>query len=343
MAVLLMICFLWPSLKSKKINFKIIIFLTIAIALSTWIHCAWYLFALPIIAFLLAREWRAGMLFSACAVSGIMIGSCFTGHPILFIRQTILHFFLAFGSVDTQKLLVSEFQPALADASIVVIAAGLLGWQCLRGKWDRKLVDNPVFILAALAFVLGTISRRVFLDWGMPVIAFWFATELDKFFVSNLKIPRQRIALSIIACFVLYLFVTSDSESRWSRFKPIDYLSAEDPEQKQWLPDPGGIVYSDDMGIFYQTFFKNPNADWRYILGFEPAIMPEADLKIYRDIQQNRATYKCFYPWVNKMRSQDRLIIRGAPDAKPKIAELEWYYVAHETWSGRLPRNPQTK
>lgn len=343
MAVFSIICFLWPSLKDKKAGFKTAIFLTVAIALSTWIHCAWYLFALPLAAFFLAREWRAGIVFGACTLLGIAIGASFTGHPVIFIRQTTMHFFLAFGSADTQRLLVGEFQPALPDVSIVMMVLGLLGWQCLRGKWDRKIVDNPVFILAALCFILGAISRRITVDLGIPVIAFWLAGELDKFFSSNLIISRRRIILSIAACFVLFLFITSDADSRWSRYKPADYLSAEDPDQKLWLPDPGGIIYSDDMGIFYSTFFKNPDADWRYILGFEPALMPEADLKIYRDIQQGRFTYKCFYPWVNKMRPQDRLIIRGNPDNKPKIPELEWYYAALSTWSGRLPKSPQKK
>lgn len=343
MAVFSVICFLWPSLKAKDINFKTVIFLTIAIALSTWIHCSWYLFLLPIASFFLAREWRAGMIFSICAILGIITGACSTGHPIIFIRQTITHLFLAFTSVDIQRLLVGEFQPALPDVNIIMMVVGLLGWQYLRGKWNRKIIDNPVFILAVLCFILGAVSRRITLDLGIPVIAFWLASGIDEFFGSSPSIPLRRIILSITACFILYLFVTSDVESRWSRYKPVDYLSAENSEQKQWLPDPGGIIYSDDMGIFYTTFFKNPKANWRYILGFEPALMPPPDLKIYRDIQQNRYTYAYFYPWVNKMRPQDRLIIRGGPDNKPKIPELEWYYVALSTWSGRLPRNPQAK
>jgi hypothetical protein len=334
MAVLLAICFLWPSLKNKKTPFKTVIFLTFAIAMSTWIHCAWYLFILPIAAFLLAREWRAGIVFSVCAVLGVIIGASLTGHPVIFLRQTIMHLVLAFSSADTQNILVTEFQPALVDIGIVVMIAGMIGWRALRGKWDKKCVDNPVFILAASSLVLTLISTRVFMDWGLPAIAVWLASEFDEL----LKIPHRRIAISAIACLVLYLAITSDARSRWSGFNPIDYLSAEDPDQKAWLPDAGGIIYSDDMGIFYSTFYKNPHAGWRYILGFEPGIMPPDDLATLRTIQKNFHLYKYFYPWVKKMRPQDRLIIRGAPSDKPKIPELEWYYAAHWTWSGRLPR-----
>ena len=101
--------------------------------MSTWIHCAWYLFILPIAAFLLAREWRAGIVFSVCAVLGVTIGASLTGHPVIFLRQTIMHLVLAFSSADTQNILVTEFQPALVDIGIVVMIAGMIGWRALRG------------------------------------------------------------------------------------------------------------------------------------------------------------------------------------------------------------------
>ena len=119
----------------------------------------------------------------------------------------------------------------------------------------------------------------------------------------------------------------------------MDYISSEDPKQAEWLPDSGGIIYSDDMGIFYQAFYKNPKADWRYILGFESAFMPPEDLKILRDIQKSFTRPKDFEPWVKKMRPEDRLIIRGGPDSQPKISGLEWHYIALNTWSGKKQKD----
>jgi hypothetical protein len=250
-----------------------------------------------------------------------------------------MHLFLAFGSVSTQRLLVTEFQSSLVDVGTIIMVLGLLGWRFLHGKWDRKVVDNPVFILAGLTMILTFISRRALIDWGLPAIIAWMAMEFDNIFDKVLNIPRRRIVFSIVACLVLYLSVTSDAGNRWSRFKPLDYISANDQDQKQWLPDSGGIIYSNDMSVFYSIFYKNPTADWCYILGFEPALMPKEELVIFRTIQENFGNYKYFYPWVNKMTPNDRLIVRGSPDSKPKIPELEWYYVAHNTWSGRLPRS----
>jgi hypothetical protein len=91
------------------------------------------------------------------------------------------------------------------------------------------------------------------------------------------------------------------------------------------------------MTIFYQIFYKNPKADWRYILGFESAFMPREDLKILRYIQSNARIYKYFGPWVKKMKPEDRLILRADMDHQPKISELEWNYTALNIWVGRKP------
>jgi hypothetical protein len=254
----------------------------------------------------------------------------------MFFQQIITHLFLAFGTTDLQRLLVMEFRPSFIDSGVIIMIAGMIVWRALLGKWDRRMVDNPVFILAAVSLILTLVSRRIFSDWGIPALAVWMACEFDEFFSANLDRPHRRIALLIIACVVLYLSITSDAGSRWTQFKPIDYISAGDAGQKPWLPESGGIIYSDDMTVFYSTFFKNPTASWRYILGFEPALMPAGDLVILRDIQRNNRLYSYYYPWVKKMTSKDRLIIRGSPGNKPKIPELEWHYVAHWTWSGRL-------
>ena len=48
MCTILCICFLWPRLKDKKIPHNTLAALTLLVAASTWIHCSWYLFALPI-------------------------------------------------------------------------------------------------------------------------------------------------------------------------------------------------------------------------------------------------------------------------------------------------------
>ena len=99
------------------------------------------------------------------------------------------------------------------------------------------------------------------------------------------------------------------------------------------------------MEVFYQTFFSHPNAEWRYILGYEAAFMPPEDLKIFQNIQWNNEAWKSFDPWVTKMRPEDRLwITQAAGTPKPDIGSLEWVRLTSYIWSGRktisVPEKP---
>ena len=340
MASLLVFLFIWPLLKEKKFPAALSMLLTLFIAVTFWIHANWYFFGMLVVIFLLAREWRVALRIGVCSAIGILIGALFTAHPAIFIKQDIWRLFFVFRSADAERLLVGELQPGYPDIGAAILVLGMLGWRALRGKWERRAVDNPVFILACVAFIFGIVSKRIWVDWGLMAVAVWVANEFDAFFAEKGDaFVWRRVLVTAIAGMMLFIIVTTDIGSRWSMCRPRDYISAEDLEQAPWLPEKGGILYSGSMDVFYQTFFKNPHGNWRYILGFESAFMPQEDLNIVRDIQRNYGLYNYYYPWVKKMTPRDRLIIRGSPDSKPKIPELEWYYVAHGTWSGRLPHD----
>ena len=340
MAALLAIFFLWPKLKDKKIRYGILITLTLIIAVSSWVHRTWYILLVPMVALLLAREWRAGIFMAACTVAGIFVGACLVGHPFLFIKQTLLHLALVAGSYDTQDMLVTELRPALADFNIVIVVLGMLGWRFLRGDWEKGTIRSPILIIVISCFFIGFITRRVWMDIGMPALAVWLAVEFEGFFSKKSPVSSwQRLVLISILGATMYLSFTADAGGRWSYWKPLAYLSADDPEQKEWLPGPGGIIYSDDMSVFFKTVYKNPTANWRYILGSEAAIMPEEDLKILRNIEKNMKTYDLFDPWVKKMRPEDRLILKSDREHKPNIPGLEWNYASINTWIGRKPKD----
>ena len=338
MSFLLALCFLWPRLKSKRLPLGTMALFTALAALTTWIHGSWYLLIIPIASFFLAREFRAGILFTASVILGVLCGAIMTGHPYLFLKQNVLHMFFALGGNTLTRMLVSEFQPFVGDALIVFTVILMLIWRRLRGAWNIKAIDNPVFILAAIGWVLGFKVLRFWIDWGMPALAVWLACELQDYFKKSLK-PSSglRVVIAVTAALVFYLAVTADVGGRWTRKLTTEYLTAEDKEQAAWLPGPGGIIYSDEMSVFYDTFYKNPHAPWRYMVGFETALMPPEDLAIFRNIQWNFGAYKSFEPWVKKMRPQDRLILKRPSGEAPKIQGLEWYYAATDTWIGRLP------
>lgn len=340
MAVVVILCFLWPHLRNKKIPYKIMLILTLLFAASTWIHCSWHLFALPVLCFFLAREWRVSFRIMACAILGIALGALLTGHPYIFLQQTLLHTIRAFSSHQLQRMLVSEFQPFTGNSMMVIAITLMIGWRYMRGAWSRKSIDNPVFILAISGWVLGFVSVRFWLDWGMPAACVWMGREFCDVLENKIDFfSWRRFLLTLAVAGTLYVGITNDVNSRWTWNLTKEYLSAHDPEQKEWLPEAGGIIYSDDMRIFYYTFYKNPHAPWRYILGFEPTLMPEEDLEILRNIQWNFGAGKAFQPWVKKMQTEDRLILRGGKKTPPDIPGLEWHYAATGIWVGRLPKN----
>lgn len=339
MAIVLVIFFLWPKLRNKKVHYGTFIAIVLLMAISTWVHCAWYLLALPIMSLFLAREWRAAILIAIATFIGVIIGASFTGHPYLFLKQTFLHLIHAFGSHNYQRVLVSEFQSGNGYYSTTMFVLVMLIWRKLRGSWNIKVIDNPVFIMAVLCWVFSYISTRFWIDWGFPALMIWTLFEFQDFLKSKIKeFSWKRCLLTICLFLSFYLAITNDIGSRWTKSLLNEYLDMKNPDHATFLPDHGGIVYSDSMSIFYQTFFKNPHAPWRYVLGFEPAIMAPDDLKIFRKIQYNFSDYKAFEPWVEKMKPEDRLIINHTVDAAPKIDGLEWKQVISGTWIGRVSK-----
>ncbi len=338
MAVVVFLGFVWPRFKSKPLPWRPAIILTVLIALSTWIHCLWYMFALPVVCFLLAREWRAGFVVAICTLVGVLIGMMMTGSPIQFIEQTLRHFFHSFGEHTLSRQLVPEFRPFDGEMIMVMVVMGFLGWRAIRKEWNLNNIITPMFILAVVSWALGFLVARVWTDWGVPALLVWMTLELEEYLKRSMdSLSFNRVWLAVSVACVLFLSISSDYNSRWTQNIPMEYLSLDNPKHKEWLPGKGGIFYHSNMFIFYQTFYANPNANWRYILGFEPSMMPQEDLAILRNIQFLNGSIRAYEPWVKKMRPEDRLVVNSM--SIPPIKELEWYNAIQYIWIGRLPKN----
>jgi hypothetical protein len=236
-------------------------------------------------------------------------------------------------------MLALEFWPSDGNPVAIFAVVALLLWRYVSGHWTSRCLNNPIFMVAALGWLFGLHVNRFFTDWGAPALLLWMALELTEHMERFLPTDcLRRLLITVgLGLGVAFMFI-ADNNSRWTKALSIEYLSEADPEMKPWLPEPGGILYSSDMSIFYQTFFRNPHARWRYLLGFEPTFMPPDDLRIYRGIQQNLGSYQAYEPWVRKMRPPDRMAIRSDSPTPPSISGLEWHYTAREIWIGRTPR-----
>lgn len=188
----------------------------------------------------------------------------------------------------------------------------------------------------ALCWVLGFKVDRFWADWGIPAALVWMTLHFQEFLeeFQTVAISKRFAAVALIAA-PLYLAATNDTDRRYTANFTQPFLSAEDPALQGWFPDHNGIFYSVQMGLFYDTFFTNPTGDWRYILGFEPALMPDNDLKIMRQIVGSQEAVEAYQLWINKMRPEDRLAIYSS--TRPNLPQLEWLNATQYIWIGRLP------
>lgn len=342
-AGLLTILFVWQICGSSPPKWWTVLWLAPLIAICTFVHGVWYLWALPVAAFFLAGQFRWGLMLMVGWAAGAFLGASFTGHPLGSLYQALVMASRAFAMHTTQRTLVTEFQPSSGEVLALIILGGLLILRQLAGLKARPLTSNPAFWLAGLTWVLSFKAWRFTEDWGWPALMVLVTCDLQLLLQARFAADSfKRLALTGGLAAAVFLVITNDRGSRWTYNLTQQYLTtAEHPELKGWMPEKGGVLYSSDMTIFYQTFFKNPDGDWRYILGYEPAFMPDEDFEVFHKIMWNFGDAKAYEPWVKKMRPTDRLVIRDGRGAPPNIPQLEWEYGVSGIWVGRVPRIPQ--
>lgn len=330
---------LWRARRDAPPQKPALLLLVALTAISTFFHGAWYLWALPMAAFFLAGEFIWGIALGICWAFGAVLGAALTGHPLEYLVQALQLAFLAVGAHETQRTMASELQPFGGDSMAVALLGGILILRALTKLNSVPLLRDPAFWLACICWALGFKVSRFWVDWGWPALMVIVASDLQLFMETRLASDSfKRLGLVCVAAGAAYLAVTADSDSRWTGALTQRYLVASDPDLKGWMPDKGGIFYTVDMTLFYQTFFKNPHGDWRYMLGFEPTWMPKKDFDIYHKILWNFNDGKAYQPWIDQMTPADRLAVRGAGNGTPDIPGLEWKYAVSGIWLGRLPQ-----
>jgi len=338
-AALLALLLLWKKYGSAPPKAWMAVVMTAAMGASVYFHGTWYLWVLPITAFFLARQFRWGFTVGCCWVAGVILGSALTGHLIDYPLQAIKIVQLATGKHLTQSTLASEMQPANGDMYALYGLGALLLLRQLVPLTARPFLRDPVFWLVCLSWALGFKVGRFWMDWGWPSLMVLVASDLQLLLESRIVYNSlQRLALACGIALVTFMAITADIGSRWTANLTQQYITSDNPDLKGWLPDKGGILYSTDMTIFYQTFYKNPHGDWRYMLGFESTLMPAEDFEVFHSVLWNFGDAKAYKPWLLKMTPADRLVIRGGRSSPPAIPELDWNYGVSGIWVGRLPR-----
>jgi hypothetical protein len=339
-AVLITILFLWSGQAKDWPRRAALIFTPLLVAASAWIHGSWYLLCLPAAAILFAGLWRSAFCYGACWLGGSILGCGLTGHPVGFLLQSVRHMFGVFGDFVVSRQLEPELRPGDGATEAVLAVAALLLWRAFALGWNVRTLLNPVFMMMALGWLLGLKMQRFWWDFGTPAFIVWVALELQAHFEKKTLFDSlNRLFITLAVAAGTFLAFTSDRDSRWTQNLTMEYYSPDNPDAAGWLPGDGGIIYNSDMDVFFETFYKNPTANWKYILGFESGWMRPEDLKVLRTYEWNLNDPRALEPWVQEMRPPDRMIIRGG--GQPAIPELAWHYIGSGLWVGRLPQlNP---
>lgn len=337
MAATAVICLAWPRLLGTRTRWRTLAVITGLIAAATYVHGSWYLFGLPIAALFGARRFRAGIRLAGATAVGALAGALLTGMPAAFLHQTFLLPSFAMGGENAQGSLALEFRPFGGSALAAVFVLGLV--LALKAKGVRRLGRDPAFILLLGGWVLGWLSIRFWSDWGVPAMLVWSARQLGRLGVPARVGAPHRLLAGLTAAAVCFVATTSDVAGRWSAGPDPAYAAMLRPENAAWLPDEGGILYNEEMRMFYELFHARPAARWRYMVGYEPGFMPPEDLAVYRQAVRAKSS-AVFAPWIRRMRPQDRMMVRSQ-NAPPPIPELTWHHLGYGLWSGRLPAPPQ--
>ena len=310
------------------------------IGACTFIHGVWYLWLLPIAAIFFAGQFRWSLLLTGAWLVGTGFSMVASGHPVDYLSHALGMAVHGVGGHLSNRSEVTELQPFGGDILAVVLFGALVVLRLATRHTAPTLTKNPAFWLMCGCWILSFRVGRFWEDWGWPALMVLVVTELDLLFAEKFVADSlRRLWLVLILSVAAFFAVTADLNSRYTKNLDWSYLSVtEHPEIADWMPDADGILYSPDMGIFYQTFYKNPTAKWRYLVGFEPALMPADDFKTYQEIFLQNGDAKAYEPWVKKMKPADRLVLRAGKNERPGIAGLEWDYAVPGIWIGRTPR-----
>jgi hypothetical protein len=334
--VLLALLFAWSKDEGKNPPWRKVILTSAGFALAVWMHGSWYLWLLLLAAFFLAQRRRDGLWLAACWVAGTLAAALLTGNPVSFLYEAPFQAHAMYQEHLPWWMLVGELQPSQGEYGTLTLLALVYLWLKAQNKMLRPLFLQPVFWMIAINWILGFFADRFWADWGMPAALIWMATQFDDAMpaMAGDASPKRLVICGLIAL-PLFLDATNDLGRRYTFSLDETFVDAGDAKLKGWLPEKNGIFYADNMRFFFNTFYKNPQAGWRYILGFEPALMLPEDLKVYRAIQRSGRAAEAYEPWIKKMRPEDRLAVEGP--YQPDLPPLEWTRTGN-VWIGRLPR-----
>lgn len=151
---------------------------TAAVAVSVYFQGTWYLWALPVLAFFLAGQFRWAFAMAASAAAGVVLGSALTGHPVAYPVQAVKLALLCVGAQDTVRTMAGELQPKM-DLTVLIVLALLLVLRRMAGLKTVPFLRDPVFWVVVVGWTLSLKVGRFGGDWAWPALMVLMAGDLQ--------------------------------------------------------------------------------------------------------------------------------------------------------------------
>jgi len=314
MTAIMVLLFIWTRRQPLRPAVEAVV-TGLVLTVSLLLHSsAWYLWLITVPPLVACRRWRTLAMLGACFGTALAVTTAVNGWYnviVLPIEQLRLALFQA-GTLTPD--LATELQPSGAPVfGILCVTLVLLA----RRSGVRSLTDQLMqvdFLLMVTAWLMGLHVARFWVEWGLPAMAVCFTRQLGEGLGISFEGLRRRAGAVLLfgaAAATYYLSLTADLGGRYTNVLKNPLLFAPRDEIATDMPEPGGVLYSIDMGAFYSLFHRLPDARFRYATAYEPGLMPADDQAVRRNIQilNLTADYK---PWFDKMRPADRVLLRGA-------------------------------
>jgi hypothetical protein len=307
---------------------------TACLCVGVWMHpSVWYLWlgVLGVLAWTHGVRRAAefgGMLAAALVFAVVATWDLDT------VTYPIQHLVRSLGGDSLRHThLVSEFQPGTVHGLLLLGTVVLAALCQARGinPFERRYA--PAYLVAAGTTVLGLYVVRFWTDWAVPALLVWHALLAGRLLEQWRAPVLHRSLLFCGLGAATYLGVTADHGGRFTEASQDSLLVSKAEALKPLLPDEGGVLYATDMRYFYRIFYRFPQGDWRYVLGFEPGMMPSELLREFRLIQFNEGKPEWLELWARRMTERDRMVLTRS--AEPVVPGLVFRQFTDGVWVGR--------
>ena len=239
------------------------------------------------------------------------------------------------------ELPLADFVPLLIENCWLFFAFLLIGLSSYKNK--TRLIqqfDNPILFIALLLQLMINLGYSDLAMFRDTLAIIWMTEELSEIIKKSACFKELRVKAAL-GCFVLIVFTlmtTHDGLGRYSKTAiermPVDFSLK---ELKEWAPEPGGIIYNDNLDFAVSQYYSKPNAEYSYVYLNNFSLFEkerENILNIKRMLRNNQTPLPDFYEnWVEQMTPKDRLIASKKING---LENIEWLQCGRVLWLGRL-------